>query len=58
MSLTLVGQALTCLVAHSSHARLSALGCCANDQSAVSGYNSHPPAGYSPLPVTFVRLRG
>ena len=26
------------------------------DQSVMSGYNSHPTAGYSPLPVTFCEV--
>jgi hypothetical protein len=47
MALTLVGHAVTCLVADSPHARLSAAWCARAapiKQSAVSGYNSRPTA--------------
>jgi hypothetical protein len=62
MSLTLVGQAPTCLVEPSPRAPSGrpprALMERPIEPSAVSGFNSHPTGGYSPLPVMLCEQAG
>jgi hypothetical protein len=62
MSLTLVGQAPTCLVEPSPRAPGGrpprALMERPIEPSAVWGFNSHPTGGYSPLPVMFCEQAG